>query len=191
MKSPKILPLLVLQLVAISFSNAFQVKQNVVLAAGSMIPAAARSRIRPHSNMILTHRSYRGGATVANANQSNKRNSALHMAPEIPISIFSNAPLNQSSLIFLGTNALGFAISVLTGSHLHLDLLGTGAFALASLPTLLSSASCTRVALSSAAVFTWGTKLASFLFFRALKVKTDGRLDETLSTVGGTCKFHK
>ena len=103
---------------------------------------------------------------------------------------FNGAPFQQSSLILLGTNALGFIISLATGSHLHLDLLGTGAFAAAALPTLLSS-TCTRIRLSSAAVFTWGAKLASFLFFRALKVKHDARLGDTLSTVGGTCKYFR
>lgn len=102
--------------------------------------------------------------------------------------IFYNAPFIQSISIYSLVNILGFAISILTGSHLHLDLLGTGAFAIASLPSLLSS-TCTRVTLSSAAVVTWGVKLASFLFFRALKVKTDGRLDDTLSTASGTFGF--
>jgi steroid 5-alpha reductase family enzyme len=68
--------------------------------------------------------------------------------------------------------------------------LGTGAFALASLPTLFSeNCPTTRIFISSAAVFTWSTKLAGFLFFRALKLKTDGRLHDTLSTVNGTFGF--
>jgi hypothetical protein len=52
----------------------------------------------------------------------------------------------------------------------------------------LFSSACTRVTVSSAAVCIWGVKLAGFLFFRALKVKTDGRLDDTLSTTSGTCE---
>ena len=102
--------------------------------------------------------------------------------------IFNSAPLNSSLLIYTVANGVGFLISMLTGSHLHLDLIGTGAFALGSIPTLLSS-SLTRVKLSSAAVTLWGTKLAGFLFFRALKVKHDGRLDDTLSTVSGQCEL--
>jgi Predicted membrane protein len=104
-------------------------------------------------------------------------------------STFDNLPFLQSTLVFAGANVLGFIISLLTGSHLHLDLLGTGAFALASLPSLFSEHCPTRIFVSSAAVFTWSAKLASFLFFRALKLKTDGRLQDTLSTVSGTFGF--
>mmetsp|Transcript_13628 Transcript_13628/g.25599 ORF Transcript_13628/g.25599 Transcript_13628/m.25599 type:complete len:377 (+) Transcript_13628:7022-8152(+) len=103
---------------------------------------------------------------------------------------FDNGPFLQSTLVFAGANLLGFLISLVTGSHLHLDLLGTGTFALASLPVLLSdNCSNSRILVSSAAVVTWSVKLAGFLFFRALKVKTDGRLDDTLSTVSGTFGF--
>ena len=170
--------------------DAFQVKQiNNVL--GRILPSThTHAYSSNHQNSPLRNRylniPFRGGA-LSNRIQSPSP-SKLHMSGA-PI-IFDNAPFTQSSLIILGANAVGFFISLLTGSHLHLDLLGTGAFALASLPTLLSS-HCTsmRVTLSSAAVVTWGTKLASFLFFRALKVKTDTRLDDTLSTVSGTCEY--
>jgi steroid 5-alpha reductase family enzyme len=111
------------------------------------------------------------------------------LTPDTKLALtFDNAPFTGSLSIYAAINALGFVISILTGSHLHLDLLGTGAFTLASLPTLLSATSL-RVALSSAAVCTWGAKLAGFLFFRALKVKTDGRLDGTLSTASGACEY--
>ena len=174
--------------------DAFQVKQiNNVL--GRILPSThTHAYSSNHQNSPLRNRylniPFRGGA-LSNRIQSSSP-SKLHMSAPIPVPIiFDNAPFTQSSLIILGANAVGFFISLLTGSHLHLDLLGTGAFALASLPTLLSS-HCTsmRVTLSSAAVVTWGTKLASFLFFRALKVKTDTRLDDTLSTVSGTCEYN-
>lgn len=42
-----------------------------------------------------------------------------------------------------------------------------------------------RIKLSSGAMCVWGAKLAGFLFFRALKVNHDTRLDDTLSSVGG------
>ena len=176
-------------------ADAFQVKQiNNVL--GRILPSThththTHAYSSNHQNSPLRHRylniPFRGGA-LSNRIQSPSP-SKLHMSGA-PI-IFDNAPFTQSSLVILGANSVGFLISLLTGSHLHLDLLGTGAFALASLPTLLSS-HCTsmRVTLSSAAVVTWGTKLASFLFFRALKVKTDTRLDDTLSTVSGTCEYN-
>lgn len=108
--------------------------------------------------------------------------------PELVVNSFSNSPFVLSSIIYAMTNVLGFVISIFTGSHLHLDLLGTGAFTLASLPNILAPSS-TRVLISSSAVGIWGAKLASFLFFRALKVKTDVRLEDTLSTTGGTTSF--
>ena len=125
------------------------------------------------------HIAFRGGSRASNM-----------MDPNIIETVsFNNGPLQLSSIIFSAINLLGFFISLFTGSHIHLDLLGSGAFAAASLPTLLSSSSPTRVMVSSGAVALWGTKLASFLFFRALKVKTDVRLEDTLGTVSGTATF--
>lgn len=106
----------------------------------------------------------------------------------LPVVSFGDTPFKASTVIFAATNALGFVISIFTGSHVHLDLLGTGAFTLASIPGLLAPSSL-RVFLSSGAVAIWGTKLASFLFFRALKVKHDVRLDGTLSTTSGAATF--
>lgn len=117
----------------------------------------------------------KGGATSS---------SSLNMLP----TIFNNAPFAQSSNILLLSNLVGFLISLATGSHLHLDLIGTGAFSLAAIPSLLSS-DVLRVRLSAGAVCVWGAKLAGFLFFRALKLSHDTRLDETLATVGGTAGF--
>lgn len=108
--------------------------------------------------------------------------------PLSPVS-FDNTPFHQFNKIVLAANALGFVASILSGgSHLHLDLLGTGAFAIAAIPTGLAS-SIPRVQLSAACVSLWATKLASFLFFRALKLKHDPRLTDTLSTTSGTFGF--
>ena len=73
----------------------------------------------------------------------------------------------------------------------HLDLLGTGAFGLASVFCVFNGISDLplRVQISSIAVILWSVKLASFLFFRACKVKTDTRLDGLLSTVSGTSEL--
>ena len=101
--------------------------------------------------------------------------------------LYNNAPFVQSSAIFGGANLFGFVISMLTGSHVHLDLIGTGAFALAAIPPLVSS-SVPRVQYSSGAMALWGTKLASFLFYRALQTGHDMRLEDTLSTTSGTCE---
>ena len=70
---------------------------------------------------------------------------------------------------------------------MHLDLLGTGAFALVAVPYLKSSVE--RIRWSSVAIFVWGSKLALFLFYRATKVKHDSRLTDVLSTTGGAFQF--
>lgn len=113
--------------------------------------------------------------------------SHLQMTVE-PTDLFNNSNLYQSIGIYTVTNAVGLLISLLTGSHKHLDLLGSGSFALAAIPTLLVSSS-RRVILSSSAVAIWGTKLACFLCFRAFKLKRDDRLEDMLSSFQGVTQF--
>ncbi len=156
--------------------------------------------------MLIAHSSHMGKLQITNRHQLKKAQfnirggggggsapsskSSLNMVDLNLLGVtFNSSPIQMSSLIFTATNLLGFLISIFTGSHLHLDLLGTGAFTAAALPTLLSSSSSTRVLVSSGAVALWGAKLASFLCFRAFKLKTDARLEETLSTVSGAGGF--
>jgi steroid 5-alpha reductase family enzyme len=106
---------------------------------------------------------------------------ALKMGP----ATFGNGPLGQSSAIIGAVNGLGLALSLFTPSHYHVDLLGTGAFALSVIPQLLDPSANARVKLSASFVALWATKLASFLFYRVIKNKHDGRLDGTLSSVSG------
>ena len=94
--------------------------------------------------------------------------------------------LGASAKVFGAANLLGFGISCATGSHLHLDLIGTGAFAAAAAFTRITDL---RSKLSTAAVGLWATRLASFLLFRATQLGHDVRLDGTLSTVGGAFAF--
>jgi steroid 5-alpha reductase family enzyme len=109
----------------------------------------------------------------------------LHLTP----TSFGNGPFWEFNQIIAAVNLLGFITSVVSGgSHLHLDLLGTGAFALSAIHTGLAS-DIPRVQLSAGLVSLWGTKLASFLFWRALQLKHDNRLSTTLSTVTGTATF--
>jgi steroid 5-alpha reductase family enzyme len=124
----------------------------------------------------------RGGAAAA-AQGTTK----LHLSP----TSFDNGPFWQYNQLMVLANGLGFIISLISGgSHVHLDLIGTGAFAISALPTLFSSgAGIPRIQLSSACVGLWATKLASFLFFRATKIGNDKRLEDTLSTVSGTFAF--
>lgn len=98
----------------------------------------------------------------------------------------SRSPLWQATRVLASVNALGFVISAVTGSHLHLDLLGTGAFVVAAATT---SGSDLRSKLSAGAVGLWAARLSSFLFYRALQIKHDVRLDAILSTVSGAFGF--
>jgi len=107
----------------------------------------------------------------------------------LKLTTFDNGPLWQSASIIGGANLLGLALSVLTTSHYHVDLLGTGAFALSVIPQLLDPSSNGRIKLSATFVAVWATKLASFLFYRVIKNKHDARLDGTLSTVSGCMGF--
>ncbi len=95
-------------------------------------------------------------------------------------------PLALSAAIFGGANALGAGISLVTGSHLHLDLIGTGVFAVSALAL---RGTTLRQNISAGMVTLWSTKLAGFLFYRALQTRHDGRLDELLSSAGGTLTF--
>lgn len=45
------------------------------------------------------------------------------------------APILTSAKVLAGLNTLGFGISLTTGSHVHLDLIGTGAFTVAAVAT--------------------------------------------------------
>lgn len=112
----------------------------------------------------------------------------LQYSPMIPLLDLSN-PFWKANGIYAACNAVGFAISLATGSHVHLDLIGTGAFALAAVPALVQQNAPMHAQWSSYAVAIWGTKLASFLFFRATQVGHDKRLEDLLSTPAGTFQF--
>ena len=89
-------------------------------------------------------------------------------------------------MAFGAANAAGFGISCATGSHVHLDLIGTGAFAVSA---ALTSGAEARQFASSAFVGAWAVKLAAFLFYRALQTRHDGRLTDILSTNSGAFGF--
>jgi steroid 5-alpha reductase family enzyme len=95
-------------------------------------------------------------------------------------------PVARSAAIFGAANGVGFGISVATGWHYHLDLIGTGIFAVAAV-AVAGSAPVQR--LSAAAVALWASKLAGFLFYRALQTKYDLRLTDVLATPSGAFGF--
>ena len=117
-------------------------------------------------------------------NNYNKPSSAL---------VLNSTPLTTSTGIFAAMNLVGFLISILTQSHVHLDLIGTGAFAMVGLSPLLGLSPSVvlngRTLASCVALTLWGSKLAGFLFYRALILQHDARLTSTLSTVPGTAVF--
>lgn len=94
--------------------------------------------------------------------------------------------LGKSTAIFAVANGVGFGLSACTGWHYHLDLIGTGVF---SVSALVVRGTSLVQRLSAGAVAAWSAKLASFLFYRALQMKRDARLEGTLSTVTGAAGF--
>jgi len=101
-------------------------------------------------------------------------------------------PLAKSAAWMGGINGLGFLISFLfKGCHYHLDLLGTGAFAVTAAVSHLAGPGTlfARQRLVAGIVGTWSVRLASFLLFRVIKTKHDARLEELLLTVPGMATF--
>mmetsp|Transcript_58461 Transcript_58461/g.92631 ORF Transcript_58461/g.92631 Transcript_58461/m.92631 type:complete len:302 (-) Transcript_58461:74-979(-) len=101
---------------------------------------------------------------------------------------FSPKPLATSAIIFGAANAVGLGISVATGSHYHLDLIGTGIFSVAAIG-LRGAPGELQQNVSAVCIFLWAVKLAGFLFYRALLTHTDARLDELLSSNAGAFGF--
>ena len=129
-----------------------------------------------------------------------KKASAPNQAPTPPSGASPTAlsaspsPLITSAKVFGSVNAAGLLISVLTGSHVHLDLLGTGAFIPATLIPFMRLARSPKPLSASLMgsqliITAWAFRLATFLFYRAMVLKHDGRLTETLSTFNGTFGF--
>ena len=95
-------------------------------------------------------------------------------------------PVATSAAIFGAANGLGLGISLATGWHYHLDLIGTGIFAVAAF-AVAGQAPVQRA--SAFAVAAWAVKLAGFLFYRALQTKHDFRLTDILSSPTGAFGF--
>jgi steroid 5-alpha reductase family enzyme len=95
------------------------------------------------------------------------------------MTVNQNNPALLSQQIILGLNTVGLGISLVQPhNHYHVDLLGTGAFAASTLPSLLSCAKLpARITWTSAAVAAWSLKLAAYLFYRVTQRRHDARLD--------------
>ena len=114
---------------------------------------------------------------------------------------FSNRPLYRFDAIVVGANFVGLLFSMFlrgTSRHYHVDLFGSGAFALAAAPFLLQAQkeldsttsqrtqtattiaaqqNAQRIKLTSVAVLGWSVRLATYLFVRVVEQGGDGRLD--------------
>lgn len=98
--------------------------------------------------------------------------------------------LRETALIVGGANLLGFSLTALTSTHKLTDLVGVGSFVLATArltaqhPFLangltresLGKVLNNRVLLVNALVMLWGSRLASYLFYRVNTVGEDHRL---------------
>ena len=138
---------------------------SIVLLAALLAPTdALHARLRPQPPL-----------------RAAAHNNARHPSPVLVAS-----PVVKAAGAIGAANVLGFGISALTGWHYHLDLLGTGVFAIAAFVTrgITLAQQC-----SAFAVGLWASKLAGFLFYRALLTKRDMRLEDTLSTTSGQVGF--
>ncbi|KAL7559391.1 hypothetical protein ACA910_008013 [Epithemia clementina (nom. ined.)] len=130
--------------------------------------------------------------------------------------VFDYSPCYRYNSIILGTNLVGFLISLLFrgaswNKHYHVDLLGSGAFALAALPAYRQATrelnnvlrreefmsdhpaqrgtfqaaqrrhNPQRLYYTSLAVVAWSTKLATYLFLRVIEQGGDARLDAIMA----------
>ena len=151
-------------------------------------------------NHPLLQGKYSTTSTTTNNNKQHKKQlsnvrqqrppslTALRGGFFLPVSnLVSNPFWNAIGIYGICDFVIGFVVSIFTGSHLHLDLVGTGAFAIAALSNIGSSVP--HIRWSSIAVSLWGTKLALFLFYRALQINTDNRLTDLLNSTQGSFQF--
>ena len=158
-------------------------KNNINHPAWNIVPRGGQQLPPPNSTLRKYSTALFDGSILSSAATATTAASTI------------SSPFLQYNIVIFLVNLLGMILSlVFPGMQYHLDLLGTGSFAVASCSTLLlnssvNTASLLRVQVSSLAVILWSTKLASFLFYRALQVKEDGRLESTLSTKSGVVFF--
>lgn len=95
--------------------------------------------------------------------------------------VYSWSPCRRAAAVFAVANGVGLAVSVASGgSHLHLDLIGSGAF-VAAVYTTRGAPQHLRPRLSALLAGIWGARLAGFLFYRVVNSESqhDARLEDT------------
>jgi len=181
-------------LLSVAAASAFHAGPSSLATGGSVshgTSTTANTLTRLHHPLLSTrrHRCISGIRGGADAPPPSTSSSSLSMSPD-PSVVFDNTPLFQSISIFALANGLGTILSLVGKTQVHVDLLGSGAFALAALPALLAKgAAASRVKLSAAAMALWSVKLASFLLFRILKMGEDTRLTDLFTSFSGTVGF--
>ena len=76
--------------------------------------------------------------------------------------------LFTSGAIVGSANLLGLGITLLSGTHLVTDLLGSGAFAVSAVASgLIGGGGGTRALISTVLITAWSIRLAGFLFYRS------------------------
>ena len=102
----------------------------------------------------------------------------------------SRALLWKSIQISLGFSVVGWIISMVTKSHVHLDLVGVGAIFTSLAPSWKKAARNRRILISGLAIVLWSIRLMTFLGYRAMIMRPhDERLTNTLASAGGTTLF--
>ncbi|KAJ1636239.1 hypothetical protein T492DRAFT_960604 [Pavlovales sp. CCMP2436] len=146
-------------------------------------PARAFAPAPPHI------RHFRGGSMLAAAG------GALRAAPPLARSAGASmlAGAAISALVIGGFNLLGFAATLVAPAKAEkvTDLLGTGAIAASAIATFALSPFplSLRKVLVTAAVVSWGVRLAGFLFYRVLRTGGDTRLEQYFETVSSMAAF--
>jgi steroid 5-alpha reductase family enzyme len=136
-----------------------------------------------------------------------KSPAALSASP----SLFDATPFWYSSSVILLTNFVGCLVTLVKPHfHYHVDLLGTGAFAMGALIPLFVhlapvlgwlgvslprnnwmhlARGIPRIQASTAAVVVWSVKLASFLWYRVLCTQQDARFNALFATPSLAIQF--
>ena len=110
---------------------------------------------------------------------------------------FDYWPMYLGQILLVVVNVIGCIVSLITRSHIHLDVIGIGlAFVVAVVVPLLMVPSSTtrsyhswRVWLSSGAIVLWAVRLGILCLMRALDRGHDARLDSQLSTNEGIIQY--
>ena len=91
----------------------------------------------------------------------------------------------RTAAIVGGCNGIGYALTAAFETHKLTDLVGVGSFVMATADMITKLPKDNlRAVLVDANIMLWGVRLASYLFFRVLKVGHDKRLDTFFRSPG-------